>query len=1211
MTTQTSRLVIEIDSRNAERNTRAVANELENLTKKGDQAETQMTAMSASIKSLVGYMGGILTINKAIAMADGYTQMAARIRNATTSAEEYDLVQNRVLATANTTYRALSEAQEVYLSLSGGMRSLGKTTTQTLDLVDSLSFSFTHNATRTDQAQSAMDSLSKSMAKGKIDADAWISIVTGADNVIADMAKTTGKTEAEIRKLGAEGKASLEDLIQTLIATREQNEKLANNMENSLADGFATLSNAVTVYLGKANESTSATGIMAGALGELAKNLELVANVAMLGGVAYLTKRIAEQTVAIRGSIAASTAKKVALETEVASQLKLLAVEVQRSRQTAAQTLTEINLARAELNSATTRDARAAATMRLTQAEVAHNIALKHSAVAVATQVTAEANLAATRTAGARALALVGGPIGAITIGVTALAAGYMLLSDNSEKSTKSLRDNNEAVGDAIVKYRELNGIQRDAQMAAERQKLDDLNEAYRKASAELMVYASNMSNLGEVVTESQVELSKLFAEYKKTGDLNAFNTAVQNSSKVSQDAKDKTANFAKAVFEAGAASKTQKEFIAQLSGELNGTANAGNSAAAGFRNLTSALTEINTKLSADVFSAKLQNAFEKQGKSAQSASRWTEVYNENAKKGFKGVTIEQKKMLDQLDAVDKQRDARQKAAQASASALTKASKAALTQQKKEAKELERDTRQALEDAKSLIYDYTSEFTRIETDLKNEIEKINNSSLKSGSKTKMIADATEISEARKKLYAAELDFELNEYNLSESEKLSAQTNIKKLRIDSTKGLLANERKLKKDSTEKESAHELGLIQLAKEQRIFQAEQAMMTEIQFMKERYRLEREEIIKTTATDLEERKRKLNALNTNTIRDGVGKNFSDPDDRGSQFLQSVDYAPISKSNSQRLDEEFEKEQAKMLANFEKVKQLNADNHEAILEAERIFLEAKQQLQDEYDFKAQDARRLDYENQLNMYGSLLSLTGGVFDELSGIVSQYKDENTKTYKTMFAFQKAAAFAQAIVSTELAAIQVMADPTALTLAQKQMHANIIRLTGYASAGIIAAQAFMGPGGDGYANGGFTGYGGKFDPAGIVHKGEVVWSQEDIKRWGGVNVVEAMRTSQPPAGYSDGGIVNPRDTYRVGMGTVEAINRNSDVQAERQAQASAKSQQSSSNGLQGLTIINQIEQDDLVGGYLRKPAAGQLILNLIKASPSEFKRALGVS
>lgn len=1158
MTTQTSRLVIEIDSRNAERNTRAVANELENLTVKGDKADAQMTEMSGSIKTLVGFMGGLLTINKAIAMADGYTQMAARIRNATTSAEEYDLVQNRVLATANTTYRSLGEAQEVFLSLSGGMKSLGKSTTQTLDLVDSLSFSFTHNATRTDQAQSAMDSLSKSMAKNKVDADAWISIVTGADNIIADMAKTTGKTEAEIRKLGAEGKASLEDLIQTLIATREQNEKLANNMENSLADGFTTLSNAVTVYLGKANESTSATGIMAGALGELAKNLELVANVAMLGGVAYLTKRIAEQTVAIRGSIAASTAKKVALETEVASQLKLLAVEVQRSRQTAAQTLTEINLARAELNSATTRDARTAATMRLTQAEVAHNIALKQSAAAVATQVTAEANLAATRTAGARALALVGGPIGAITIGVTALAAGYMLLSDNSEKSTKSLRDNNEAVGDAIVKYRELNGIQRDAQMAAERQKLDDLNEAYRKASAELMVYASNMSSLGEVVTESQVELSKLFAEYKKTGDLNAFNTAVQNSSKVSQDAKDKTANFAKAVFEAGAASKTQQEFIAQLSGELNGTANAGNSAAAGVRNLASALTEINTKLSADVFSAKLQNAFEKQGKSAQSASRWTEVYNENAKKGFKGVTIEQKKMLDQLDAVDKQRDARQKAAQASASALTKASKAALTQQKKEAKELERDTRQALEDAKSLIYDYTSEFTRIETDLKNEIEKINNSSLKSGSKTKMIADATEISEARKKLYAAELDFELNEYNLSESEKLSAQTNIKKLRIDSTKGLLANERKLKKDSTEKESAHELGLIQLAKEQRIFQMQQGLMHANAESEKYWELERIRITRSVQ-DLDERNRQLaiaNALQAEEKQTNLNTAVQQWGSINAEITGTTDQFNLEKERFDRLD--------KSQALFDAELAMAGENYALKEQAYQAHVDRMTAIENAYSVSSLQLQ-LGYGQQ--MASSMSSMMGAIFGEKS-----------KAYAAAFAVEKAFAVAQAAIAMG----QNIAQASAIGFPQNIPMIAGAMAQGAQIASIIASVAAP----TGYSDGGFTGYGGKFDPAGIVHKGEVVWSQEDIKRWGGVNVVEAMRTSQPPKGYSDGGLVTPQNTYRVGMGTMEAINRNSTVQAERQAQASAKAQtanpQPIENNLRVIFVRDENEAKEMLYG-----------------------------
>jgi len=374
-----------------------------------------------------------------------------------------------------------------------------------------------------------------------------------------------------------------------------------------------------------------------------------------------------------------------------------------------------------------------------------------------------------------------------------------------------------------------------------------------------------------------------------------------------------------------------------------------------------------------------------------------------------------------------------------------------------------------------------------------------------------------------------------------------------LRIDSTKGLLADERKLKKDSSDMESAQELGLIKLAKEQRIFQFEQTMMTEIQYMQKRYALEREEIIRTT-NDAEERKRKLNTLNTNTIRDGVGKNFSDPDDRSSQFLQSVDYAPIPKSNIQRLDEENAKVLQKLKANLDAVKEAENTSHEERLEAERVFKDAKQQLEDEYYFKAQDARKLDYENQLAVYGQMVSAVGSSFGQMMDIVSQLKDENTKTYKTIFALNKAAAFAQAIINTEEGATKALAQGGIYGSAL----AMVVRASGYASAGIIAGQALAGPSGNGYADGGFTGMGGKFDPAGIVHKGEVVWSQEDIKRWGGVNVVEAMRTSQPPKGYSDGGLVTPKDTYRVGMGTVDAINRGADVQAERQAQANVRAQ-----------------------------------------------------
>lgn len=55
--------------------------------------------------------------------------------------------------------------------------------------------------------------------------------------------------------------------------------------------------------------------------------------------------------------------------------------------------------------------------------------------------------------------------------------------------------------------------------------------------------------------------------------------------------------------------------------------------------------------------------------------------------------------------------------------------------------------------------------------------------------------------------------------------------------------------------------------------------------------------------------------------------------------------------------------------------------------------------------------------------------------------------------------------------------------------------------------------------GFSGGGYTGSGGKYEPKGIVHAGEVVWSQDDVRNAGGVGVVEAMRRGV--AGYAGGG------------------------------------------------------------------------------------------
>jgi hypothetical protein len=104
-----------------------------------------------------------------------------------------------------------------------------------------------------------------------------------------------------------------------------------------------------------------------------------------------------------------------------------------------------------------------------------------------------------------------------------------------------------------------------------------------------------------------------------------------------------------------------------------------------------------------------------------------------------------------------------------------------------------------------------------------------------------------------------------------------------------------------------------------------------------------------------------------------------------------------------------------------------------------------------------------------------------------------------------AIGKAAAMAQATIDGYLAIQKALA---AFPPPFNFIAAGVV---GVATAANVAAIS-----GIGYSNGGYTGAGGVNDPAGTVHKGEIVWSQSDIRKFGGVASVEALRNGNVSAG-----------------------------------------------------------------------------------------------
>jgi phage-related minor tail protein len=168
---------------------------------------------------------------------------------------------------------------------------------------------------------------------------------------------------------------------------------------------------------------------------------------------------------------------------------------------------------------------------------------------------------------------------------------------------------------------------------------------------------------------------------------------------------------------------------------------------------------------------------------------------------------------------------------------------------------------------------------------------------------------------------------------------------------------------------------------------------------------------------------------------------------------------------------------------------------------------------------RTEHAARLQ-ELTLAQHQMQMAATASIFDSMTQIALSAAGEQSQAYQVLFAISKGFAVAQAAV----ALAQNVAEASKVGFPQ-----NLPLIAGAFAQGAQIAAILSGanfrPGG--YADGGYTGPGGKYQPAGIVHKGEGVLSQEDMSALGGPAAFYALRHAIHH-GYADGGVVGALPT-----------------------------------------------------------------------------------
>lgn len=368
----------------------------------------------------------------------------------------------------------------------------------------------------------------------------------------------------------------------------------------------------------------------------------------------------------------------------------------------------------------------------------------------------------------------------------------------------------------------------------------------------------------------------------------------------------------------------------------------------------------------------------------------------------------------------------------------------AVKAQAKAQDELNRKLKEQAQARDRITYDFSPRLTQMHADYLKQVQDINNAGFGADTQ-KYVSKADEQYELLTELYLRQQTEELNAHKWTEQQKTKYSFETKILEIQKGKEFTDELKQYKVQALQEQLLIEDKMIRISNEEKLLSARSIFLKESEIINWRYALEMKKL--TEVKDAQVRNDVMLAESIGHLRGGVGYD---------QEFFSAPKPEDNLTNQEQLDDEYISQLSEMNNRYAQEQEIFKNNKQVLLQIESEYRIASAEMQSEYELKSQQARQSDYENQLNLYSSLLSQTSQVWGQMTQMVANAKGEQSKTYKAMFLAQQTIAMGQQVINTELAAMQPMAQMGIYGIPAS----FLIRGMGYASMAIIAAQTVAG-------------------------------------------------------------------------------------------------------------------------------------------------------
>ncbi|HGT6245734.1 TPA: phage tail tape measure protein [Escherichia coli] len=253
--------------------------------RESERALSELTNGFASAGKAAAAASAAFATGKIVQIADEWNSVNARLKQASSSADDFAASQRQLMEISQRTGTAFSDNANLFSRAAASMREFGYSSDEVLKITEAVSTGLKLSGANTQEASSVITQFSQALAQGVLRGEEFNAVNEAGDRVIRALAAGMGVARKDLKSMADQGQLTIDKVVPALMSQLGSLQGEFASMPQTVSGSLQKVTNSFMAWVGGVNQATGATDALSGGLDNVAQTLDSFTSSAVSGAL--------------------------------------------------------------------------------------------------------------------------------------------------------------------------------------------------------------------------------------------------------------------------------------------------------------------------------------------------------------------------------------------------------------------------------------------------------------------------------------------------------------------------------------------------------------------------------------------------------------------------------------------------------------------------------------------------------------------------------------------------------------------------------------------------------------------------------------------------------------------------------------------------------------------------------------------------------------